>query len=143
MKWKRIVIAGMLFAIISQILRSVEAMLTLDFYMDPNYFSVWSKVMMPTEGPPPAEFYYLSIVTGLATGIIYAAVYAKISKSLTSKTALRKGLEYGLILFLMVQIPGLLGMYMLINLPAMLMVYWGVSSLFIALIGGIVIAKIV
>ena len=47
--------------IVSQIIHSIEAFATMDFYLDPNYFGVWSKIMMPGPGPPPAEFYYYSI----------------------------------------------------------------------------------
>ncbi|OGI12188.1 hypothetical protein A3K64_02545 [Candidatus Micrarchaeota archaeon RBG_16_36_9] len=143
MNWKRIIIAGVVFAIVSQILRTVESYATLNYYMDPDYFGVWSKVMMPTAGPPPAEFFYVSVASAVIIGIIYAAVYALFNKNLTSKTIFRKGLEYGLILFFMVQIPSLLGMYLLINLPTMLIVYWGISGLVISLVVGIIFAKII
>ena len=143
MNWKRIVIAAIVFAVIAQVLRITESMLTLDFYMDPEYFGVWSKLMMPTAGPPPAEFFYASVISGLVIAVIYAAVYDIIKGSLPRKTVLKKGLQYGIILFLIVQIPGLLGMYLLVNLPTLLLVYWGISSLVISLIGGVVFAKII
>ncbi|MFH1473281.1 MAG: hypothetical protein ABIE55_00125 [Candidatus Aenigmatarchaeota archaeon] len=143
MNWKRIIIAAIVFAIIAQVIHTVESMLTMDFYMDEAYLGVWSKLMMPVAGPPPAEFFYVSIVSGVIIALIYAAVYDLVNNSLSGKTTIKKGLQYGIILFLMVQIPGLLAMYLLVNLPAMLLVYWGISSLVISLIGGIVIAKIV
>jgi hypothetical protein len=143
MNWKRIIIAAIVFAIIAQVLRTVESMLTMDFYTDPAYFGVWSTLMMPTAGPPPAEFFYASIISSLIIAIIYASAYDVVKGSLPGKTAVKKGLQYGIFLFLLVQIPGLLGMYLLINLPTLLLVYWGISSLVISLIGGIVIARIV
>jgi hypothetical protein len=143
MNWKRILAASIIFAAVSQMLRIVESMLTLDFYMDPAYFGVWSKVMMPTAGAPPAEFYYTSIAASLIIATIFAAVYAMVKGSLPGKTDVAKGLKYGIILFIMVQVPGLLSMYLLINLPAVLLVYWGISSALISLVGGIIFSKII
>lgn len=143
MNWKRIIIAAIVFAIIAQVLHTVESMLTMDFYMDPEYFGVWSKLLMPTAGPPPAEFFYASVISSLIIALIYAVVYDVVKGSLPGKTFIKKGLQYGIILFMIVQIPGLLGMYLLVNLPTLLLVYWGISSLVISLIGGIVFAKII
>ena len=143
MNWKRIIIAAIVFAIIAQVLHTVESMLTMDFYMDPEYFGVWSKLLMPTAGPPPAEFFYASVISSLIIALIYAVVYDVVKGSLPGKTFIKKGLQYGIILFMIVQIPGLLGMYLLVNLPTLLLVYWGISSLVISLIGGIAFAKII
>ena len=143
MKWKRIIIATIVFAIVSQVVHTVESMLTMDYYMDEAYFQVWSKLMMPTAGPPPTEFYIASITSAVIIALIYAAAYDIIKGSLPGKTTMKKGLQYGIMLFVLVQIPGLLGMYLLINLPVLLLVYWAIGSLAILLIGGIVIAKIV
>jgi hypothetical protein len=143
MNWKRIIIAAIVFAIIAQVIHTIESMLTMDFYMDPAYFDVWSKLMMPTAGPPPAEFFVASIVSAVIIALIYAVTYDLINKSLPGKTDIKKGLQYGFLLFMLVQIPGLLGMWLLINLPALLLIYWAISSLVVLLIGGIAIAKIV
>ena len=143
MNWKRIIIAAIVFAIISQVMHTIESMLTMDFYMDEAYFPVWSKLMMPTAGPPPTEFFVASVASAVIIALIYSAAYDMLKGSLPGKTDLMKGLKYGIMLFILVQIPGLLGMWLLINLPLMLLVYWGIGSLAILLIGGIVIAKIV
>lgn len=143
MKWKRIIIAAIVFAIIAQVMHMIESMLTMDYYMDEAYFGVWSKLMMPTAGPPPTEFYIASIVSGVIIALIYATAYDMLKGILPGKTDFKRGLQYGIMLFLLVQIPGLLGMYLLINLPAMLLVYWAIGSLVILLIGSIAIAKIV
>jgi len=142
MKTWKIIVAGIVFAIIAQIIHYVEAIATMDFYMDPDYFAVWSKIMMPTAGPPPNEFYYYSIVFGVITGIIYAVVYAMIKKSVLGKTIVKQGIYFGFFLFLL-GIPHFLSMYLLINLSTMLLVYWTISGLIVNLIGGVVIAYIV
>jgi MFS family permease len=142
MDWKRIIGAGIVFAIIAQVMHTIESFLTMNYYTMPDYFAVWSKVMMPTAGPPPMEFYIISIVFGIITGAIFAAVYSMFKDNVPG-TGTKKGLYYGGILFLVVGIPFTSTMYLLINLPMMLLVWWSIFSLIIYLIGGIVIEKIV
>jgi len=142
MDWKRIIGAGIVFAIIAQVMHTIEAFLTMNYYTMPDYFAVWSKVMMPTAGPPPMEFYVISIVFGIITGVIFAAVYSMFKDNVPG-AGTKKGLCYGGILFLVAGIPFGLTMYLLINLPMMLLVWWNIFSLIIYLIGGIVIEKIV
>ena len=142
MKIVKILIAGIVFAIIAQIIHTVESMATMSFYTDPAYFGVWSKIMMPGAGAPPMEFYIYSIVFSFITGIIYAIIYSIINKSMPGKTIFNKGLNFGLFLFF-IAIPWSLTMYLLINLPAMLLAYWAISGLIVNLIFGIIVAKLI
>lgn len=98
--------------------------------------------MMPTCGPPPTEFYYYSIIFAIISGIIFAIIYEMVKKSLPGKKIFKQGLYFGFLLFLM-GIPMSLTMYLLINLPTLLLVYWAISSLVIDLIGGVIIARII
>jgi len=141
MKAWKIIVAGIVFAIIAQIIHTIEAFYTMDFYKDPTYYTVWSKLMMSTEGPPTTDFYIYSIVFGVIAGIIYAIVYEMIKKSVPGKTIAKQGLYFGFLLFLL-GIPMPLTMYLIFNAPTMLLVYWVVSALIIDLIGGVVIARI-
>ena len=141
MKAWKIILAGIIFAIIAQTIHTIEASYTMDFYKDPTYYSVWSKIMMSAAGPPTTDFYIYSIVFNIIAGIIYAVIYEMIKKSLPGKTITKQGLYFGLLLFLL-GIPMSLTMYLLINLPTMLLVYWSISGLIIDLIGGFVIARI-
>lgn len=153
MKIWKIIAAGILFAIIAQIIHSIEAYATMNFYTDPTYcqcdmqtgkvgICVWSSIMMPTCGPPPTEFYYYSIIFAIISGIIFAIIYEMVKKSLPGKKIFKQGLYFGFLLFLM-GIPMSLTMYLLINLPTLLLVYWAISSLVIDLIGGVIIARII
>jgi len=143
-KWKfwKVLASAIIFAAISYIVRLAEAMMTMDFYIDPNYFAVWSKLMMPAAGPPPAEFAYASIGFALVTGLILAYVYTIVKTIVPAKHFIRRGLQYGFVIFLVAGIPTGLTMYLLINLPGMLLLYWTISSLIIYLLGGIVFAKL-
>lgn len=142
MKALKIIIAGIVFAIIAQIIHIVESMATMNFYTDPAYFAVWSKIMMPGEGAPPTEFYVYSIIFGITAGIIYAVIYSMINKSILGKTITDKGLYFGFLLFL-VGIPWSLTIYLLINLPSLLVVYWSITSLVIDLIFGVIVVRLI
>ena len=138
----KLVIAAIAYTIISQIIHMVDALLTMNFYLMPQYFSVWSKIMMPIAGPPPFSFYGLSILFAVITGAIFAFIYLTIMKAVPGKTKLQKGLAYGFILFLVNGIPGFLSLYLIVNLPTVLIIYWLIENLVIFLISGVVFAKL-
>ncbi|MFH1210949.1 MAG: hypothetical protein V1645_03455 [archaeon] len=132
--------AGVLFAFLSQIIHTLGSWLTMGYYTNPAYFSVWSKIMMPNAGPPPASFYLYSILFGVVGGIFVALVYGVVKNSVPGKTVARKGLNFGVLAFLIGGVSGFLMMLLLINLPAALVLYWAFESLVIYLLGGMVIA---
>jgi hypothetical protein len=50
---------------------------------------------------------------------------------------------YGFLVFLVGAIPGYFALYLLINLPTVLIALWAVESLILCLIGGMVVAKLI
>ena len=98
--------------------------------------------MMSTAGPPGVEFYVASFVFTLVAGLIFAGAYSRIKASIRDK-GIRKGLRFGFGIFLISVIPGMFSLYLLINLPTMLIVSWTVSGLVTSLLGGIVIERLV
>lgn len=142
LKFFRVFLAGLLFAVLAQVIHTIGAYLTMSYYMMPEYFSIWSKIMMPTAGPPPTSFMVYSLLFSLISGILIALVYGIVKNSVPGKTTAKKGLNYGLLLFLVAGIPGYLSMLLLINLPALLLLYWVFETLILDLIGCIIIARI-
>ncbi|MFQ5648278.1 MAG: hypothetical protein ACE5FW_03495, partial [Candidatus Aenigmatarchaeota archaeon] len=71
-----------------------------------------------------------------------AMAYTIIGCCLPGKTDIRRGLVYGILLFLVAGIPGALSTYLLINIPAVLILMWAVENLVIYLAGGAAIARI-
>lgn len=138
----RVFWAGILFGIIAQIIHSIGAFLSMSYYTMPAYFSVWSKIMMPGPGAPPASFYLYSLLFSIIGGILVALVYGVVKNSVPGKTIAGKGLNYGVLVFLIGGIPGYLTLLLLINLPAALVLYWAVESLVVDLFGSIVLAWI-
>jgi hypothetical protein len=140
--WK-IVLAAIAFMIIAEIVNTLEAYATMSYYLDSAYFAVWSKIMMPTAGPPPMEFYYYSFAFSFISGLLFVGIYTIFWKSVPGKTIAKKGLMYGLLIWLVGAIPGYLAMILLINLPIDLLAYWALSGLIVNLLAGIATAKIV
>ena len=140
--WK-IIAAAVVYMIISIVFRTIESMMTMDYYMDEAYFPVWSKIMMPTAGPPPIEFTYTSIIFAFIGGLLFAGVYNVIAKGVPGKTVLRKGINYGLLIWIVAGIPFSLSMVLLINLPIDLIAFWTVTTLIIYLLAGAALVKIV
>ncbi len=118
-------------------------MMTMDYYIDETYFSVWSKIMMPGPGAPPTEFYIISIIFAFIGGLIFAGAYTIITKGIPGKTVVKKGINYGLLIWLVAGIPFGLGLILLINLPYDLIAIWTVTSLIVYLLAGAATAKIV
>jgi hypothetical protein len=142
-KFLRIILAGIICMVISYAVNMVSALLTIDFYKDPAYYQVWSKIMMPTAGPPPWYFALYAIAFSLIGGILIAVVYYFVKSAFRQKSAVKKGLFYGLLLFLVAGIPPMLSMILLINLPLMLVIIWIIMSGIVYLLDGMVVAKLV
>ncbi len=139
----KIILAAIAYVVIGKIVNTLSAMLTMSYYMDPNYFAVWSKIMMPGPGPPPAEFTYYGIAFAFISGLIFTYIYTKVNSVIKDKNWMQKGLKYGFGVFLIAGIPMFLSMYLLINLPLELLVEWMiVDGLVVYLLCGIAVSKI-
>jgi len=138
----RVIGAGVVFAIISQLIHNLGSIPTMGFYMDPTYFNVWSKVMMPAEGPPPMSFLYYSMIFGVITGILLAFVYVIIRGGVPGMGT-KGGLMYGFLVFLVAGVPGSLSLYLLVNLPPALIAYWALENLVIYLLGGAIFGRLI
>jgi hypothetical protein len=141
--WKKILMVAVAMTVIAQVIHILESILTLGYYMDPAYFGVWSKIMMPTAGPPPAAFYYYSVTFALVSWAIFGFVYEKLGGAIGEKQEIKRGLEFGTLVFLVAGIPTVLTMYLLINLPSGLLATWTLVQLILYLTGGLVAARLV
>jgi hypothetical protein len=138
----RIIASGAVFAVVDIILNSIGAWLTMPYYMMQDYFPVWSKLMMPTAGPPPTAFYYYAIGFSFLSGALFALVYTVIRNGLHIRQLLLKGVFYGFLVYIVGAIPGFLSMLLLINLPLGLLVFWAGQSLVTYIINGAIVAAI-
>lgn len=142
MKWRHIILSALVFLVVAQIVHTLGAMLTMGYYADPANFGLWSNLMMPAEGPPGTGFFVGSLVVNLAIGLVFAGVYSMLRKGIPGK-GLMKGFNYGLLLFVLVGLPYTLTTYLLLAVPAMLLIAWAVESLVIYLVCGVAFAKLI
>lgn len=122
-RWGKVIVCAVIFAVITQIVNSVSAFLSMSYYMDPSLFGVWSKVMMPKEGPPPASFFMYSILFNFLTGLTLAATYDWLKDKLGDKCGSRFCTFFMFILSLTV-VMFFLPTYLLINIPIALLGIW-------------------
>ena len=139
----KVALVAIIYIIIAQIIHFIGAMATMTYYLDPQYFKVWSVFMMPVAGPPPLSFTLISLAFGLINALIFVSVYAIIKNSIPGKTPCRKGLMYGFFVFLLAGVSSFFAMLLLINLPIILLIYWMIEGLVIYLINGLITAKII
>ena len=142
MSWPRILIAAILYTIVAWVVHTLGAIASIKYYLIPEYFAVWSKIMMPTAGPPPLSFTLYSLAYSLIGGILFVLVYNIVKDSIKQKSAAKTGLYYGVLVFAVAGIPSLFALHLLINLPGMLIVAWGIENIFIYLAAGMITAKI-
>ncbi len=136
--WKAL-LGGIIFAVISQIVHSISSQMTMSFYTDPKYFSLWSELMMPNAGSPGAEFFFASIAFALIIGVLFSVIYTVIRSSVPGKMA-RKGLEYGLLLFFISAVPMYFTMYLLLAVPTALLMIWAIETFIVYILGAFGIA---
>jgi len=141
-KLDRAIISAIVYVIIAQVVHTVGAVATIDLYLDPMYFQVWSKIMMPGTGTPPMSFMYMSLLFGFIGGLIFALFYGFTKSLLPGKESLAKGLYYGTMIFLLAGIPMSLTLTLLINVPTVLIFTWATEALLIYWIAGVTTARI-
>ncbi len=142
MKLKPVILAAVIFTVVAQVVHTIGAMATMGYYMDAAYFAVWSRLMMPVAGSPPPEFTYVSLALGFVTSLIFVYAYVLLKKSVPGKDWTARGVNYGILLFLLSTVPASFSLLMLINLPAPLIADWALEGLVISLAGGLVTAKL-
>jgi hypothetical protein len=140
--WPGVLAVAIVYVIISQLVFMLGAFADMAYYMDPAYLSVWSKLMMPTAGPPPIEFTAISAVLSFVSSLLFALVYVVVKGSVPGKGWKNKGLMYGFLVFLIAGIPSTFSLLLLINLPVGLVLSWMLQGFVAYLLAGLVAAKL-
>jgi hypothetical protein len=138
---KPVLLGGIAYAVFGFIINVIGATLTMSYYTDPANFPLWSKLMMPGPGAPPAEFMIASLVIGLLIGILYAFAYGLV-RPLLNGDYKRKGATFGVMLFAVTGVPYALTNWMLLAIPTGLLAYWAFETLVIQTICGVLFARL-
>ena len=140
--WGKLVLSAFIFTVISYVIHMIEAMLTIKYYMMPQYFGLWSKLMMPTAGPPPLAFTITSIVFAFVTGLSVGLIYYYLRDHLPP-VGFKRVFYFADILvattFLFFTLPS----YLMFNVPVAILVSWFISAFIILTAGSWVLVKIV
>lgn len=139
--WGKALLVGVIFTVLSTVVHQIEAMLTMKYYVDPQYFGVWSKLMMPAAGPPPAQFMITSLIFTFATGISITLIYYYL-KDLLPKNVMRRTFLFADLLIATSFVFFTLPVYLMFNVPVGLLVSWFISSFLIITAASAVIVKI-
>ncbi len=137
----RLLLAAVICALMAQVLYALDGVFfSLDYYKDPAYSPLWSKLMMPGEGAPPPSFYYLSLGFNFVGALIFTIVYLVLRKAVPGTRLACKGLMYGFLMFLIAGVSGAFAMILCLNLPLALIGIWTAEDLVIKLLSGMVVA---
>jgi len=140
--WKKVFFVSLLFSVISFVIRQIEAILTMDYYKMPEFFGVWSRIMMPKAGPPPVSFMIISLVFTFATGISLALIYYYLKDHLPRENKKRIFYFADLMIgtsFVFFTLP----VYLTFNVPGGLLISWFISSFIILTINSWLLVKII
>ena len=142
LSWKKILLVGFIYTIFTTIVHQLEAILMMKYYQMPEYFGVWSKLMMPNAGPPPPEFMIVSTIITFYTGISLAIVYFYI-RNLLPKLFWKRVFFFADLMIAASFIFFTLPSYLLINLPIQLLFSWFISGFIILVLASLTIVKII
>jgi hypothetical protein len=138
----RFLLASFVATIIGFLIHFVGALATLEYYMDPAYFCVWSRFMIPTAGPPPVEFTIASLVLGFIASLIFVIVYIYLKPALGGMSDTRAGAMYGFGVFLVGGLPGFFMIWLLVNIPFVLIMSYTIETLVSYMLIGMTVGKI-
>jgi hypothetical protein len=141
-KWGKILISGIVYTIIAFIIRQLEAVITMKYYLMPQYFGLWSKIMMPNASPPPADFFLISLVFTFVSGVSLAIVYSYL-RNILPKDFWKRSLFFADLMigtsFIFFTLPS----FLMFNVPLALLISWFVSSFIILVVTSFVFVKLI
>lgn len=141
-EWGKLFLCGLIYLFFTTIIRQIEVMLTMKYYLMPQYFGVWSQQMMPNAGPPPPSFMIISstftFASGLSIGLVYCYIKNLLPKQFWHRVTFFADLMIGTS-FIFFTLPS----YLLFNLPFQLLISWFVSSFIILFLTSLTLVKII
>jgi hypothetical protein len=134
MKLGRILIAGVVVTIFSAVVGAVTCGGIFNWVYQLEPTNVWK----PMDGPPGAVF----MIGSLLLNIVLSFVYALINKGIPGKNKLVKGLLFGLGVWAVGMLPGMLATYEFMTVATTVVIYWTVVALIEYPLEGMIIAAI-
>jgi hypothetical protein len=150
MDGKKILFGAVAYAVIAQVVHALGSIASMSYYADPSLFSMWSKLMMPGNSPPGAEFFIASLAAALVSGAIFTYLYeitrvvflARAKKDFHGGNPYMPGLKFGAIMFLAVSFTGFMTFVLLFAFPLGLQLEWLAEGFVIFMLWGTALGKI-
>jgi hypothetical protein len=141
-KWGKLFLCGLVYLVFTTVIRQIEVVLTIKYYLMPQYFGVWSRLMMSNAGPPPPNFMIMSLTftlaSGLSLGLVYSYVRNLLPKQFWHRVTFFADLMIGTS-FIFFTLPA----YLLFNLPFQLLISWFISGFIILFLTSLTLVKII
>lgn len=141
-KWGKLFLCGLIYLVFTTAIRQIEIILTMKYYLMPQYFGVWSQLMMPNTVPPPLNFIVTSstftFASGLSIGLVYYYIRNLLPKQFWHRVTFFTDLMIGTS-FIFFTLP----VYLLFNLPFQLLLSWFISSFIILFLTSLTLVKII
>lgn len=133
---------SVIYTIFAFIAHQIEAILTMKYYLMPEYFGVWSKLMMPSAGPPPMEFMITSLVFTFVTGVSITLIYYYLKDHLPENKT-KRIFYFADLLIATSFVFSTLPMYLMLNVPQGLLLAWFISNFIIVTFASWLMVKII
>src|ERR1035437_8558458 len=140
--FKKMFLTSTIFTVISFVLHQIETIIDMKYYVMPQYFGVWSKLMMPSNGPPPDSFMITFLIFTFVTGISVTLIYYYLKDHLPVEKKKRIFYFADLMIatyFVFFTLPT----YLMFNVPVGLIVSWFITTFVIILSASWVLVKVV
>jgi len=139
--WGKVLLIGLIYTVIGMVAHQVELLWTMKYYLMPQYSGVWSRLMMPTAGPPPTEFMIVSTIMTFTTGISIAIIYNYLMEYLP-KGYWKRATYFADLMASASLVLFTFPVYLLFNVPLGLLGYWFASTFVIFVLTSFAIVKI-
>jgi hypothetical protein len=139
---KKVLLTSVIFTVIASVIHQIEAIVMMKYYVDPRYFGIWSKLMMPSAGPPPPQFMITSLIFSFVTGVSVALIYYYLRDHLPP-VGLKRVFYFADLLIATSFLFSTLPMYLMFNVPLGLLISWFISSFVILTINSWILVKII
>jgi hypothetical protein len=132
----RILSASLIFLVISQLLHMVGLTISMDYYGQADFYGIWSPLLISTGNMTTGlSFFYVNIILGFIGAVLFVVVFTVLVRGLKGGPA-ERGVLFGLLVFLVAIVPDSFSVFMLLNVPLEIIIFWTLESFIIFLVGG-------
>jgi hypothetical protein len=132
----KVLIASLVFLLVGQVLHHIGVFVSRGYYSHPDYYFLWNPLMISlTDAGGGANFIVTSIALGFISALLFVIVYTVVGRGFEGGG--EKGIHYGLLIFIVATIPYSFSMFVLLDIPEIIITLWAFQSLVLYVIGGL------